>query len=303
MTSVKKRGFTLIELLVVIAIIAILAAMLLPALSLAKSKAQQGVCLSNLRQWGLAQQMYVNDNKDTLPTDGMGSDGDYNGGTGVGVEGGPDDPTAWFNVLPPYMASRNLASYSDKHINYITGLPDLNTPQNYMPFPGRAASPVWFCPSATMTDSQVAMLAGETPPGVWGFFAYAQPIDLNKKVGTATPTTQGQTYDYPEMPKISNLPKPSGTVLLFDQCFNPQTEIDNGSPLYNSENPGDRFKSLASRHTKGAVLAFCDGHSAYYKDYYLTNYSNFPDGIEAFPGGPAVPDVIWDPAFRAALGY
>lgn len=299
MKGMKRRGFTLIELLVVIAIIAILAALLLPALQQAKTKAQQANCLSNLRQWGLAQQMYVNDNRDTLPTDGMGKDEDYNGGTGPGVLGGPDDPTAWFNLLPPYMGSRNLASYSDAHQNYITGKPDLTTPQNYMPFPGRAASKVWFCPSAYMSDSDVASLAGETPPGVWGFFSYAQSIDLNKIVGTATPDSTGQSYGYPTMPKLSNLPKVSATVLLFDQCFNPNTEVDNDAPLYNSENPGDRFKSLASRHSKGAALNFCDGHSAYYKDYYLTNNAiNFAGKLEA-----PLSDVIWNPAFRVALGY
>jgi prepilin-type processing-associated H-X9-DG protein len=216
------------------------------------------------------------------------------------VEGGPDDPTAWFNVLPPYMGTRNLDSYSLARQNYITGKLDLTTPQNYLPFPGRAGSKVWFCPSAYMSDSDVLSLQGETPPGVDGFFSYAQPIDLNKIVGTATPDTKGQTYwPYPTMPKLSDLPKVSATVLLFDQCFNPNTEVDNDAPLYNSENPGDRFKSLASRHSKGAVLAFCDGHSAYYKDYYLTNHAvDFSGGLEA-----PVPDVIWNPAFRAALGY
>ena len=64
----RSRGFHLIELLVVIAIIVILAAMLLPVLSRAKSRTLAVKCISNHRQIGLACVMYAWDNKDSLPT-------------------------------------------------------------------------------------------------------------------------------------------------------------------------------------------------------------------------------------------
>lgn len=67
--SVSSGGFTLIELLIVIAIIAILAAILLPVLAHAKLKATQTYCINNQKELATAYIMYVNDNRETLPTD------------------------------------------------------------------------------------------------------------------------------------------------------------------------------------------------------------------------------------------
>ncbi len=64
----KRKGFTLIELLVVIAIIAILAAILLPALARAREAARRASCSSNLKQWGIICKMYANENKGMFPS-------------------------------------------------------------------------------------------------------------------------------------------------------------------------------------------------------------------------------------------
>jgi prepilin-type N-terminal cleavage/methylation domain-containing protein len=73
----NHRAFTLIELLVVIAAIAILAAILLPVLSVAKDRARNAECISNLKQWGLLLRMYADDNngyfmsgRSTVPGEG-----------------------------------------------------------------------------------------------------------------------------------------------------------------------------------------------------------------------------------------
>ena len=112
----KRSAFTLIELLVVIAIIAILASLLLPAIARAKAAAQGASCLNNLKQWGLATQLFAADNNDYLPKDGTPN--------GTSLEEG------WYIDLPRVL---KIPTYAEMawHTNATID-------------PGRS---IWICPA------------------------------------------------------------------------------------------------------------------------------------------------------------
>jgi len=138
----NREAFTLVELLVVIGIIAVLIAILLPALSAARKAAQATVCMSNLRQWGMGLQAYVDQNKGMLPQKGPdGSSvsnafGPLSNGNGVT---GFDDRSLWFNALPPFV---NQTPYCDMLASY------LGNQGGIVPHVGGPNS-IWICPSAT----------------------------------------------------------------------------------------------------------------------------------------------------------
>jgi prepilin-type N-terminal cleavage/methylation domain-containing protein/prepilin-type processing-associated H-X9-DG protein len=107
-SRLRKRGFTLIELLVVVAIIAILAAILFPVFAQAREKARQTSCLSNMKQMGLALDMYVQNYDETLP---LYQDGVWDFGTpDSATRKRSDGPwrTNYLWCLQPYLKNQQI---------------------------------------------------------------------------------------------------------------------------------------------------------------------------------------------------
>jgi prepilin-type N-terminal cleavage/methylation domain-containing protein/prepilin-type processing-associated H-X9-DG protein len=237
-----RAGFTLIELLVVIAIIAILAAMLLPALAKAKEKARTTYCLNNMKQLQLCWHMYTDDNTDHVP---------LNGGQSIPGPGGNSLPNSWIQG----------GAQTDAALPWIA---------NGVLFPYNKSIAIYACPANTR---QITYPANPPATFVPTTAFQARTVSINYPLGgfTATDPTGGVVLtgqnSIMKYTQIGLAPNPVSAKMFVFVDEN-EFSVDDGdfaTAVVGGPHDGTWWNLPGSRHGKGTTWSFADGHAEIWK--------------------------------------
>jgi prepilin-type N-terminal cleavage/methylation domain-containing protein/prepilin-type processing-associated H-X9-DG protein len=248
-STARRRGFTLIELLVVIAIIAILAALLLPALSKAKLKAQSASCVSNLHQLSAAWIMYGGDYAEIM--------------------------------VPNYLAS--ALAWIDGTGGSVFSLPgatNILELKKGLLYPYNPNVAVYQCPSAIAGPSAIPKVRVCRNYSLEGRMGGAGPVEAARYRVSDTTWVLGSAYpQYKKMTEIAQ-PSPAEAMTFLDESIE---TLDDGYFAVNwDHNPMNWQNSPTVRHGQSGVFAFADGHAERWRWRVL----NKDQGLEAAYAGP-----------------